>query len=297
MANIGYIRVSTKEQNTGRQYEDFTAKGITLDKVFEEKMSGKNTDRPQLQAMLSYLREGDTLYVESFSRLARSTRDLLNIVSVLTEKGVSFVSLKENVDTNKQEQMEVTQKIIVSSKKKEKTPYMIWHDDVSEKLDAIYDRNISYKISKDILMEIYEKMTNVYGIVWEQDYKEWRRTHQGVPRTLNIIFNNEQYKSIFESILSDKYDESIANHSDVLSPDELIDELISKRNDKTRAATFKLVYTRMENYYDVKWDKMIMRYKRETGRINVLKKELLYWNRGLVERFRISIHDLLEINW
>ena len=99
MANIGYIRVSTKEQNTGRQYEDFTAKGIALDKVFEEKLSGKNTDRPQLQAMLSYLREGDTLYVESFSRLARSTRDLLNIVSVLTEKGVSFVSLKENVDT------------------------------------------------------------------------------------------------------------------------------------------------------------------------------------------------------
>ena len=115
-------------------------------------------------------------------------------------------------------------------------------------------------------------------------------------KQLNIIFNNEQYKSIFESILSDKYDESIANHSDVLSPDELIDELISRRNDKTRAATFKLVYTRMENYYDVKWDKMIRRYKRETGRINVLKKELLYWNRGLVERFRISIHDLLEIN-
>ena len=99
MVNIAYIRVSTKEQNTGRQHEDFTAKGIVLDKVFEEKLSGKNTDRPQLQAMLAYLREGDTLYVESFSRLARSTRDLLNIVNTLTEKGVSFVSLKENVDT------------------------------------------------------------------------------------------------------------------------------------------------------------------------------------------------------
>ena len=99
MANIAYIRVSTKEQNTGRQHEDFTAKGIVLDKVFEEKLSGKNTDRPQLQAMLAYLREGDTLYVESFSRLARSTRDLLNIVNTLTEKAVSFVSLKENVDT------------------------------------------------------------------------------------------------------------------------------------------------------------------------------------------------------
>ncbi len=99
MANIAYIRVSTKEQNTGRQHEDFNARGIVLDKVFEEKVSGKNTDRPQLQSMLAYLREGDTLYVESFSRLARSTRDLLNIVNTLTEKGVSFISLKENVDT------------------------------------------------------------------------------------------------------------------------------------------------------------------------------------------------------
>ena len=99
MANIAYIRVSTKEQNTGRQHEDFTAKGIVLNKVFEEKLSGKNTDRPQLQAMLAYLREGDTLYVESFSRFARSARDFLNIVNTLNEKGVSFVSLKENVDT------------------------------------------------------------------------------------------------------------------------------------------------------------------------------------------------------
>ena len=99
MANIAYIRVSTKEQNTGRQHEDFTAKGIVLDKVFEEKLSGKNTDRPQLQAMLAYLREGDTLYVESFSRFARSARDFLNIVNTLNEKGVRFVSLKENIDT------------------------------------------------------------------------------------------------------------------------------------------------------------------------------------------------------
>ena len=99
MANIAYIRVSTKEQNTGRQHEDFNARGIVLDKVFEEKVSGKNTDRPQLQSMLAYLREGDILYVESFSRLARSARDFLNIVNTLNEKGVRFVSLKENIDT------------------------------------------------------------------------------------------------------------------------------------------------------------------------------------------------------
>ena len=100
MANIGYIRVSTQHQNTGRQHEGFTAHNITIDKMYEEKISGKNTDRPQLQSMLQYVREGDTVYVESFSRLARSTRDLLEIVEELTSKGVQFVSLKENVDTS-----------------------------------------------------------------------------------------------------------------------------------------------------------------------------------------------------
>lgn len=100
MANIGYIRVSTQHQNTGRQHEDFSAKGITIDKLYEEKISGKNTDRPQLKAMLQYVREGDTVYAESFSRLARSTRDLLEIVEDLTSNGVQFVSLKENVDTS-----------------------------------------------------------------------------------------------------------------------------------------------------------------------------------------------------
>lgn len=100
MANIGYVRVSTKEQNTGRQYADFAAAGIDLYKVFEDKTSGSSKDRPQLKAMLDYVREGDILYVESFSRLARSTKDLLEIVDILTSKGVGFVSLKEQINTN-----------------------------------------------------------------------------------------------------------------------------------------------------------------------------------------------------
>ena len=99
MANIAYIRVSTKEQNTGRQHNDFSVKGITIDKVYEEKVSGKNANRPQLKAMLDYVRSGDTVYVESYSRLARNTGDLLNIVNYLHDKGVNFVSLKDNIDT------------------------------------------------------------------------------------------------------------------------------------------------------------------------------------------------------
>lgn len=94
---VGYVRVSTVEQNPARQ--DELMKSFGVDKVYSEKLSGKDTKRPQFQEMIDFLREGDTLYVESFSRLSRSTRDLLDTVNTLNEKGVSLVSDKEKIDT------------------------------------------------------------------------------------------------------------------------------------------------------------------------------------------------------
>ena len=90
MSKIGYIRVSTERQETARQQEIMC--DYQVDRIFSEKLSGANTDRPQLRAMLDYVREGDTLYIESISRLGRSTKDLLNIIDTLTEKGVTLVS-------------------------------------------------------------------------------------------------------------------------------------------------------------------------------------------------------------
>lgn len=95
---VGYVRVSTQEQNEARQLEAMKAHGV--EKVFAEKVSGKSMDRPQLKAMLAFVRKDDVLVVESYSRLARSTVDLLTIIGKLNEKGVSFVSLKENIDTS-----------------------------------------------------------------------------------------------------------------------------------------------------------------------------------------------------
>lgn len=94
---VGYVRVSTTDQNPARQME--LMKSLGVEKIYSEKLSGKNTERPQFKEMLSFLREGDTLYIESFSRLSRSTRDLLNTVAVLTERGVNLVSDKEKLDT------------------------------------------------------------------------------------------------------------------------------------------------------------------------------------------------------
>ena len=98
MANIAYVRVSSLEQHEARQIEALEKHNI--DKWFTEKVSGKNTDRPQLKAMLDYVREGDTIYIHDFSRLARNTKDLLEIVELLESKGVALVSNKENVDSS-----------------------------------------------------------------------------------------------------------------------------------------------------------------------------------------------------
>lgn len=94
---VGYVRVSTEEQNEARQEE--ILKQLGVEKTFTEKVSGKDTNRPELKAMLNFMREGDVLIVESYSRLARSTVDLLKIVDELNSRGIGFISHKENIDS------------------------------------------------------------------------------------------------------------------------------------------------------------------------------------------------------
>lgn len=89
---VGYVRVSAVDQNEARQLQE-----IELDKVFTDYVSGKSVERPALQEMLGYLREGDTLYVHSMDRLARNLIDLRGIVSKLTAKGVAIRFIKENL--------------------------------------------------------------------------------------------------------------------------------------------------------------------------------------------------------
>ena len=93
----GYIRVSTKHQETARQ--EILMEQLGVDKVFIDKCTGKNTNRPQLKEMMSVLKPGDVVVVESYSRMSRSAHDLLRIVEDLNDKGVSFISKKESVDT------------------------------------------------------------------------------------------------------------------------------------------------------------------------------------------------------
>ena len=94
--NVAYIRVSSLDQNEERQKVALSP--YHIDRWFSEKISGKNMERPQLQAMLDWIREGDTVYVAEFSRLGRNTKDLLEIVQKIQNKGATFHSLKEGFD-------------------------------------------------------------------------------------------------------------------------------------------------------------------------------------------------------
>ena len=94
---IGYIRVSTSEQNIARQ--EVLMEELGVEQVFVDKMSGKNVDRPELKRLLTFVREGDTVIVESISRFARNTRDLLDLLEQLNNKNVAFTSKKEAIDT------------------------------------------------------------------------------------------------------------------------------------------------------------------------------------------------------
>ncbi len=97
MANkIGYIRVSSKEQNIDRQIKKLEQ--YNLDKLYIEKISGKDINRPELKKMMRNIQKDDVLYVESLSRLARSLKDLYIIIEFLSKKEVKFISIKENID-------------------------------------------------------------------------------------------------------------------------------------------------------------------------------------------------------
>lgn len=94
---LGYIRVSTLDQNIDRQ--EVLMKNLGVDKIFIDRCSGKNTNRAQLQEMMQFARSGDVVIVESISRFARNTKDLLNLIDRLVNKDVQFVSKKEAIDT------------------------------------------------------------------------------------------------------------------------------------------------------------------------------------------------------
>ncbi|WP_066257573.1 recombinase family protein [Neobacillus drentensis] len=183
---LSYVRVSTVDQNEQRQVKAIEERAI-IDKWFIEKVSGKDTNRPQLQAMLDYMREGDTVIISDFSRLARSTKDLLELVELMQNKNVILVSLKENIDTstpqgklmltmlgaiNEFERMNMLERqregiAIAKANGKYKGRKAI---EIDEKFKGLYEQYMARKINKtQFANELDVSRTTLYKLIDEYD--------------------------------------------------------------------------------------------------------------------------------
>lgn len=169
-----------------------------------------------------------------------------------------------------------------------------WKSEISQKINEIYDRELKYVSSKEVINEIYTYMTNIYGIVWEQEFKEWRRVHTGKTNKLEVIFNNATYKSIFESILADKYEKAIVKSP--VSIKEIIIPLVKKNNDKSNGGGLSLrkIYAYMEKTYNINWDKWGKKFIKQFGKYPKSKSDLLFFEHGLMQRFRESVDYLMN---
>ena len=96
---FGYARVSTEDQNLNRQLDQLKKHGVDTRNIYKEKMTGTKKERPELQKLLDYVKNGDTIVIADLTRLSRSTRDLVSLAEDLKVKGIELVSLKETIDT------------------------------------------------------------------------------------------------------------------------------------------------------------------------------------------------------
>lgn len=157
---VGYVRVSTREQNTIRQ--EILMKELGVEKVFTDKASGKSrVARPNLEAMMNFVREGDIVIVESFSRFARSTKDLLNLVEELDKKGVKFVSQKEQLDTTTpQGKFMMTVFAALAELERETTLQRQKEGIAAAQMEGKYTGRKPIEIDDDLLKDVHKKWYN-----------------------------------------------------------------------------------------------------------------------------------------
>lgn len=177
---IGYIRVSTSEQNTVRQEVLMSELGV--EKVFIDRISGKDTNRPQLKELIEYVRENDIVVVESISRFARNTKDLLELIDILENKKVSFISQKESIDTTT-----LTGKFMLTvfgAMAELERGYIL--DRQREGIEAMAMNEEGIRVSSRTGNTIGRPRAE-YPSNWEAEYDKWKNDEQTAKITMNSL--------------------------------------------------------------------------------------------------------------
>lgn len=150
---------------------------------------------------------------------------------------------------------------------------------------------------KECLGYLYSYMNKNYGIVFEQDLKEYINKNGRKASNLEIIYNNETYRSIFKSVLYDLVSNKIEQKENtVCLTDQIIAPLIEKRFDASRAGcvTYRLVYERMENIKPICWINRETRYMNKYGKKTASKKNIINSSKSLLKLFKEAVNQMME---
>lgn len=199
---VGYIRVSTLEQNIERQ--EVIMEKLGVDKVFIDKMSGKNKERPQLNEMLNFIRKGDELIVESISRLGRNTKDVLSIVEVLENKKVKLISQKEQLDTSTTiGRFMLTMLSALAELEREQILERVREGIAIAKAQGKFKGRPRMEVNKDLFKKYYEKWKE--GVITAvRCRKELCMSHATFYRKVREFENNIDKQKMLEDLYNDQ---------------------------------------------------------------------------------------------
>lgn len=230
-------------------------------------------------------------YTESFhvlnEKIDKQYSDMGKLANIILDLKSEIDTLKSNRNytvCNKKE----TSKIIVED------DLIKWKQNLYSMIDQLISLGRFAK-RNDCLKYLYKYMTKNYGIVWEQEHKDYVAQNGNSAPTLDIIYGKDIYRSIFESVLYDLISESEAKENECLT-DKIITPLIKKYDDKSNAGcvTYKLVYARMDTIKKISWKNRETRYINKYGSKSASKKNIINDSKSLLSIFRIAVKQMIE---
>ena len=171
-----------------------------------------------------------------------------------------------------------------------------WKKKIYSMIDRLIDAG-KCKERSECLQYIYKYMNKNYGVVWDQEMKEYAIQNGKKPSTIDLTYNNETYRSIFESILVDLVENNTSQDEEmVCMTDKIITPLIAKYNDNSNAgcATYKLVYARMDKIKPICWSNREARYINKHEKKTATKKNIINDSKSLMKIFRAAVKQMLE---
>lgn len=257
-----------------------------LGKQKEEIIPQQNTQTIQLQM---------PGYDEQFAELKKQMNDLYSdmgkFVQIMLEWKNSFgKDISMNVIEEKKNNTSISH---IPSESK------IWKQKIYGMIDRVLDKDTRFSDANDVMKYIYDYMRKNYGIVWEQEIRDYMEQSGCVkkPSTIDVVYNNEIYRSIFESVLTDIDGDNIKKEKkSSITTDDIIQPLIERYNDKSNAGmhTYMVVYKHMDKNNKICWKNRMVRYRNKYGAKNITKKNVINANTALLKMFKKSVEELLQ---